>query len=92
MFDTKVAQGKRTTLRRSHGLGFGRMDGEGDVVTGWKNKLQAAAAAVTPPACSPSGTAKMAEPGNGGQKLALPSRNVLSTISVSAIQPVLIGR
>lgn len=39
------------------------MDGEGDVVAGWKNKFQAAMANVTPASVLASQHAKMAAPG-----------------------------
>jgi hypothetical protein len=41
------------------------MDGEGDVVSGWKNKLQAAVANVTPTSVLAHQHAKMAETGSG---------------------------
>jgi hypothetical protein len=40
------------------------MDGEGDVVSGWKNKLQAAVANMTPASILAHQHAKMAEPGS----------------------------
>lgn len=47
-------------------IGFKAMqDGEGDVVAGWKNKLQVAAAAVMPSALLAERHRKMAEPGGG---------------------------
>jgi hypothetical protein len=39
------------------------MDGEGDVVAGWKNKFQAAMANVTPASVLAAQHAKMAAPG-----------------------------
>ena len=39
------------------------MEGEGDVVSGWKNKLQAAAANVTPASVLAQMHRKQAEPG-----------------------------
>jgi short-subunit dehydrogenase len=41
------------------------MRGEGDIVTGWKNKLQAAIANVTPAAVLAEQHRKLAEPGSG---------------------------
>jgi hypothetical protein len=41
------------------------LDGEGDVVAGWKNKLQAAMASITPSAVLAEQHRKMAEPGTG---------------------------
>lgn len=43
------------------------MDGEGDVVAGWKNKVQAAMANVTPSAVLAERHRKMAEPGSARQ-------------------------
>jgi hypothetical protein len=43
------------------------LDGEGDVVSGWKNKLQAAVANVTPVSMLAHQHAKMAEPGSGSK-------------------------
>jgi hypothetical protein len=40
------------------------MDGEGDVVAGWKNKLQAAVANVTPASVLAQQHRKQAEPGS----------------------------
>ncbi len=46
-------------------VGFGAMmKGEGDVVAGWKNKMQAAMAAVTPQSVLAEQHRKMAEPGS----------------------------
>lgn len=41
------------------------MRGEGDVVSGWKNKLQSAIATVTPSGVLAEQRCKMAEPGAG---------------------------
>ena len=43
------------------------MNGEGDVVAGWKNKLQAAMAAETPSAVLAEQHRKIAEPGSAGR-------------------------
>jgi hypothetical protein len=40
------------------------MKGEGDVVAGWKNKLQTAAATVTPSGMLAEQHRRMAEPGS----------------------------
>ncbi len=46
-------------------VGFDAMQrGEGDVVSGWKNKLQAALATVTPAGVLAKQHAKMAGPGS----------------------------
>ena len=42
------------------------MEGEGDVVSGWKNKLQTTVANVTPSGVLAEQHRKMAEPGSGG--------------------------
>jgi hypothetical protein len=44
------------------------MDGDGDVVAGWQNKLRAAIANVTPAAVLAEQHRKMAEPGSGQRK------------------------
>ena len=41
------------------------MRGNGDIVSGWKNKLQSAVAAVTPSGVLAETHRKMAEPGSG---------------------------
>ena len=42
------------------------MRGDGDVVSGWKNKLQSAIANVTPAGVLAEQHRRMAEPGSGG--------------------------
>jgi hypothetical protein len=44
------------------------MSGEGDVVSGWKNKLQTAVANVTPSSVLAERHRKLAEPGSGDAK------------------------
>ena len=44
------------------------MTGEAHIVSGWKNKLQAAATHVTPAGSSPRHR-KMAEPGSAGKMI-----------------------
>lgn len=39
--------------------------GDGDVVSGWKNKLQTAIASITPAALLAKQHGKMAQPGSG---------------------------
>jgi uncharacterized protein len=66
MADTKVGSGKKMDADEVARIGFkAMMDGEGDVVAGWKNKLQAAVASVTPSAVLAEQHRKMAEPGTG---------------------------
>jgi short-subunit dehydrogenase len=64
MLDTKVGQEKKADPAKVAKVGFEAMlDGEGDVVAGWKNKLQAAIANVTPSAVLAEQHRKMAQPG-----------------------------
>jgi len=65
MLDTKVGQAKKDDPAMVAEIGFkAMMDGEGDVVTGWKNKLQSAIANVTPASVLAEQHRKMAEPGS----------------------------
>ena len=49
MMDTKVGQAEKDDPAMVAKVGFeAMMKGEGDVVSGWKNKLQSAVANVTP--------------------------------------------
>jgi short-subunit dehydrogenase len=65
MEDTDVGRKKKDDPAAVAKLGFdAMMNGEGDVVAGWKNKLQVAAAAVTPAGVLAKRHRKMAEPGN----------------------------
>lgn len=65
MTDTKVANGAKDDPRNVARTGFEAMiNGEGDVVSGWRNKLQAAMASVTPSAVLAERHRKMAEPGS----------------------------
>jgi uncharacterized protein len=66
MLDTKVGQRKKHDPADVAGVGFdAMMRGDGDVVSGWKNKLQSAIANVTPAAVLAEQHRKMAEPGSG---------------------------
>ncbi len=66
MTDTKVGQGKKDDPADVALTGFkAMMKGEGDVVAGFKNKLQAAVAAVTPQSALAEMHRGMAEPGSG---------------------------
>jgi short-subunit dehydrogenase len=68
MLDTKVGAGKKQPADEVAKLGFdAMMRGEGDVVTGWQNKLRAAMAKVLPAEMMAEQHRKMAEPG-GAQK------------------------
>jgi len=65
MLDTKVGAGKKDDPADVAKAGFkAMMEGNGDVVTGLKNKLSTMAAAVTPSAVLAEEHRKMAEPGS----------------------------
>ena len=65
MEDTKVGQAKKDDPADVAKSGFdAMMSGEGDVVTGWKNKLQSAVANVTPARVLAEQHRKKAEPGS----------------------------
>lgn len=66
MLDTKVGQGKKADPADVAKIGFDAMlAGEGDVVAGFKNKLQAGMANITPSAILAEQHRRMAEPGSG---------------------------
>jgi short-subunit dehydrogenase len=66
MLDTKVGQDEKDDPADVAKAGFEAMlNGEGDVVSGWKNKVQAAMANVTPASRLAEQHRKMAEPGSG---------------------------
>jgi short-subunit dehydrogenase len=66
MMDTKVGQDKKDDPADVAKVGFeAMMKGEGDVVSGWKNKLTTAMASVTPAGMLAEQHRKMAEPGSG---------------------------
>lgn len=66
MEDTKVGKSKKDDPADVAKTGFeAMMKGEGDVVTGWKNKLMTAIASVTPAGMLAEQHRKMAEPGSG---------------------------
>ena len=69
MMDTKVGQQEKDDPADVAHAGFDAMNnGEGDVVSGWKNKLQTAMADVTPPSLLAEQHRKMAEPGSAEKK------------------------
>ena len=69
MDDTKVGQSKKDDPADVAKTGFeAMMKGEGDVVHGLKNKIQAAVAAVTPQSRLAEMHRDMAEPGSGKKK------------------------
>ena len=66
MLDTKVGQAKKADPADVAKTGFdAMMRGEGDVVHGLKNKIQAAIASITPQSQLAEEHRKMAEPGSG---------------------------
>ena len=66
MLDTKVGQQKKDDPADVAQQGFDAMlRGDGDIVTGWKNKLQSAMAAVIPSDMLAEIHRRMAEPGSG---------------------------
>lgn len=66
MLDTKVGQGKKDDPADVARVGFdAMMRGDGDVVSGWKNKLQSAIANITPAGILAEQHRRMAEPGSG---------------------------
>jgi len=68
MLDTKVGQSKKDDPANVAKVGFeAMMNGEGDVVAGWKNKLQSAAALITPSDMLAEQHRKMAEPGSANK-------------------------
>ncbi len=65
MLDTKVGAAKKDDPAMVAEVGFkAMMNGEGDVVAGWKNKIQTSIASVTPAAMLAEQHRKMAEPGS----------------------------
>jgi short-subunit dehydrogenase len=66
MVDTKIGQSKKDDPADVAKDGFeAMMEGKGDVVSGWKNKLMSSAALVTPSSVLAEVHRKMAEPGSG---------------------------
>jgi short-subunit dehydrogenase len=65
MLDTKIGQGKKDDPAGVAATGFkAMMKGEGDVVSGWHNKLQSPIALVTPSSVLAEQHRKKAEPGS----------------------------
>lgn len=68
MEDTKFGHQEKDDPADVAKAGFdAMMRGDGDVVSGWKNKLQSAAANVTPASVLAEQHRKMAEPGSGSE-------------------------
>lgn len=64
--DTKLGQMKKDDPADVAEIGFqAMMQGDGDVVTGWYNKLQSAIANITPASVLAAKHRKMTEPGSG---------------------------
>ena len=69
LMDTKVGQQEKDDPADVALVGFdAMMKGSGDVVSGWKNKIQAAVANVTPAGVLAEQHRKMTEPGSGVKK------------------------
>ena len=65
MLDTKVGQREKDDPAFVARVGYDAMlNGEGDVVSGWKNKVQTILANVTPAPVLAEQHRKMAEPGS----------------------------
>ena len=68
MLDTTLGQGNKDDAGDVARTGFkAMMNGEGDVVTGWHNKLQSAIANVTPASVLAEQHRKKAEPGSASK-------------------------
>jgi len=66
LMDTKLGQQKKDDPAEVARIGFdAMMNGEADVVSGWKNKVQSAVANLTPASILAEQHRKMAEPGSG---------------------------
>jgi len=69
MEDTKIGQGKKDDPVDVAKVGFeAMMNGEGDVVSGFKNKVMSTVASVTPSGVLAEQHRKKAEPGSGREK------------------------
>jgi short-subunit dehydrogenase len=65
MLDTKVGAGKKMDPAKVAKIGYdAMMDGEADVIAGWKNKLMVAASDILPGQTTARQHAKMAKPGS----------------------------
>jgi uncharacterized protein len=65
LLDTKIGQSKKDDPADVARIGFkAMMQGDGDVVTGWHNKLQSAIANITPASILAEQHRKQAEPGS----------------------------
>ena len=76
MLDTKVGQAKKDDPKDVAETGFkAMMRGDGDIVSGWKNKLQSAIANVTPASVLAEAHRRAAEPGKGARQQGNISQN-----------------
>ena len=68
MEDTKVGQAKKDDPAEVAEAGFkAMMDGDGDIVTGWKNKIQTTIANVVPSSVLAEQNRKQSEPGSASK-------------------------
>jgi len=68
MMDTKVGTQEKDEAADVAEIGFqAMMDGKGDVVTGWKNRIESTLANVTPAGALAERHRKMAEPGSANK-------------------------
>jgi short-subunit dehydrogenase len=68
MEDTKVGQAKKDDAADVPEAGFkAMMDGDGDIVTGWKNKIQSTIANVVPSSVLAEQNRKQSEPGSASR-------------------------
>ena len=85
MMDTKVGQSTKDDAADVARTGFdAMMRGDGDIVSGWKNKVTTALASVTPAGLLAEQHRKMAEPGSGRAQPADNSALMLSLGAVAA--------
>lgn len=69
LMDTKIGQSKKDDPAEVARIGYdAMMNGDGDVVSGWHNKLQTAIASITPAAVLAEQHRKQAEPGSGTRR------------------------
>jgi short-subunit dehydrogenase len=69
LLDTKIGQSKKDDPADVARTGFkAMMRGDGDVVSGWHNKLQSAIANVTPASILAEQHRKQAEPGSASKQ------------------------
>lgn len=69
MLDTKVGASEKDAAADVAVIGYKAMqNGDGDIVSGWKNKIQSAIANVTPSPILAEQHRKMAEPGTAGKQ------------------------